>query len=494
MAVIDVSKWYKKNIWRTSNGELIVRPGFRRIYAPPTGCTIVAAFSIRNDFVDEVWHYIVTKHASDGIHVLIVDENFDVFQDFKWATDGEPRCVTSAVVEGAMMITSPDLPSLFGMVGSGLGYAVAVASVSEFTTIAPPVGICTSFCNRVAVAQGRSIFFSDAVSNEIGDIRTFVGFNQNQRPGIVYGLHEGAGGMLVAVTSEGTYGLDADAAAVQIVGSNGTAWRLLSHISVHSYLSSCVHRGRVYALTRDGWAPADTESTDEMFLADPILPRARGPRVFADDFRRCRMFALDEGPAVCSVQLEAIHRSDQSHEVSSWWFDQTDNRGDLRGSLRDHDGTELLAMSAGIYRIMGDFDGLIAIAAAEDASDEVVGTFFSTVDGAANENRLPRKINFAAAVDGAHRILVAVRGSEHSATVDPDPMGLTIGVDNFGDDLFYTSTPIADAEIDFGDIADTPATRDVGIELSAEGCLTRVNLLPDIEQSKSAKTRAQAKG
>jgi len=61
---------------------------------------------------------------------------------------------------------------------------------------------------------------------------------------------------------------------VQIVGSNGTAWRLLSHLGAHSFLSSCVHRGRVYVLTPDGYAPGDTETLEQTALADPTQPRA----------------------------------------------------------------------------------------------------------------------------------------------------------------------------------------------------------------------------
>lgn len=495
MTAIDISAWAKLNMWKQPDGEFCVRPGLRKFYSPPANTTIVAAFSIRNDFADEIWHYITTTHATNGVHLLVLDENFDVFQDFAWASDGSPRVVTWGSVDSGVMLGSPDLPTLYGQIGSSLGFASSVPREGGFPTEIPiPSGIVSSFCNRVTLANARTIYFSDPVGSDGGDIRTFVGFNFNQRPGIVYGLHEGANGMLVAVTSEGVYGLDADASAVDIVGSNGTAWRLLSHLSVHSYLSSCVHRGRVYVLTEHGWSPGDTESISEVFLSDPTMPRARGFHITLPDFRRCRMYASDNGPIVAAPQLQAMHMSDLSHEVTSWWRDQTTTPGDLRGVLRDHDGTNMLAMSDGVYLPDGDFDGAVALSGA-DSNAQPFGTILGTVPGAANENRLPRKVNHAAAVDGTDKIYVAVRGSEHSAAVDADPLGLTVGSSSFGaSGRRYTSTPIADAEIDFGDLVDTAPTRDVGIEFTAQGCLVRVSPVPDVKLSDSAKSRAQAKG
>jgi len=262
---VDASGWASRNLWHTPDGELCVRPGLRKFYTPDTGYDIVGAFSLRNEYVDEVWTYVAVRDTSTLlVSLLILDENFETFQEFRWGTAAVIRCITHAVVEGQLVIACPDLPTLFGMVGSSVGFALSVPSDNTATTaIDVPRGIVTAFCNRFVYADGRSLFFSDPIAADGGDGRTIVGANQNQRPGIIYGLHEGAGGMLVCVTSAGVYGLDADAAAVQIVGSNGTAWRLLSHLGAHSFLSSCVHRGRVYVLTPDGYAPGDTETLEQ---------------------------------------------------------------------------------------------------------------------------------------------------------------------------------------------------------------------------------------
>lgn len=500
--VLDISGWAKRNVWRTATGELCVRPGMRRVYVASddiTATRVVGGFSVRNDFVDEVWTYLAVQDvATRLVTLLVLDEDFVTFQSFVWGTAANVRAVTHAVVEGQMLICSPDLPTLAGMVGTSVDYAVAVASDNPSTTAIPvPRGIVTAFCNRFVIADGRALFFSDPLGSDGGDGRTFVGENQNQRPGIVYGLHEGAGGMLVCVTTAGTYGLDADAAAVQIVGSNGTAWRLLSHTSAQSHASSCVHRGRVYTLTVDGWAPCDVETDEETMLSDPMQPRARGPRIELEDFRTCRMLATDDGPLVASNELGAFARGDLQRGVVSWWtFAHADvtglNPGDIVGVARDHDGSEMLIHASGIYRAVGDVDGPIALADFADAAMPI-GTFAGLFKASAADNMLPRHIDIAAAVDGARTMMAAVRGSEHSATVDTDPMALADARDEWGD-LRFLTVPIANAQIDFGDVSDSAATRDVGIEISAQGGGVRFNPAPVLHLSESAKKRPQAKG
>lgn len=42
MTTIDSSRWTKRNVWRRASGELCVRPGLRRVYAPESGRAIVA--------------------------------------------------------------------------------------------------------------------------------------------------------------------------------------------------------------------------------------------------------------------------------------------------------------------------------------------------------------------------------------------------------------------------------------------------------------------
>ena len=55
----------------------------------------------------------------------------------------------------------------------------------------------------IVIADGASLYISDPVAITGGSPRTFVAQNQNQRPGLIVGVHEGANGQLVVVTSAG---------------------------------------------------------------------------------------------------------------------------------------------------------------------------------------------------------------------------------------------------------------------------------------------------
>ena len=497
MTTIDVSDWKTLNVWRHPDGDACCRPGVRRLreLLADDGLDPVAGFSIKSSYTGTVYHYVVTDEGADGIHLHIYDDDLTEFQDFAWnATSIPVRAVGPCIVQGQMLITSPDLPTLFGMVGSGVIFADAVESDNPSTTAlaSVPRGICVAICNRAIICNDRSVFVSDPIAFDGGDIRTFVGQNVNQRPGPIYGAHEGAGGGLVVVTTEGTFALDADAFAVQVVGMSGTGWRLLSHLGAISYESSCVHRGRVYCLTKDGVSPCDVESNDEWRLSDQTMPRAFGGAISLLDYRRARMLVLEDGPVVVSDEAQAMWRSDLQTGRVSWWRSSYTDLGTMRGVLKPDSGVEWILADGAICSIGGDFDGDDSIESA-DGSEAVTATIHGVIEASASRNMLPRRVLHAAAVTGEnHQISAAVRGSSHGADVPVDPFAIADGTE-WGGGSFLT-IPMVGAQIDFGDIHDTVATRDVGLELSSAGCLGRINTKPEITLSESAKGRPDAKG
>jgi hypothetical protein len=466
---LDARTWHTVNVWRLPSGEPCVRPGLRRLYTPEAGRELVGGFSVHNSYVDEVWHYVfdVADSGSLDLRLRILDGEMETFQVFPIASDMRPRIITHAVVEGQILICSPDFPTIFGLVGSGVRFADAVASTNPATTAIPvPRGICTQWANRVVVALGRSLFISDPVAATGGDVRTFVAQNQNQRPGLIFGLHEGAGGSLVAVTSEGVYALPQDAAAVGIVGSNGTGWSFLSHTPAFSYGSSCAHRGRVFGLTREGFAAIDTETLAERRLSEPMMPRAYGTRISLEDYRTCRMLALEEGPAVVAPAHGAIFRTDLTREVFSWW---TRDDLDALDVLRTLDGSDLLLCADGIYTMAGDFDGGVALA----DSDPVRAVVLGQVPHDPERSWQVRHIEAAVAVGGADSMAgIAVRGVARAGSPEPTTEGFIIGISDWGDDLRPVTTPLQSVRASFG-AADVPRTEDIAIELALEGCGNR---------------------
>ena len=168
---IDLRPFSKRNIWPTASGDLAVRPGLRQILTATallgSARNIVGGFSVPNSYTGEVWHYIFHSSPTGpaDLQLRIVDENGTAWQDFSLSSDIVPRVITHAVVEGEIIIASPDFPTLWGLVGSSVTWATKVASDNPSTTaINVPQGICTAWNNRVVIADGRSLFFSDPVA------------------------------------------------------------------------------------------------------------------------------------------------------------------------------------------------------------------------------------------------------------------------------------------------------------------------------------------
>lgn len=488
---IDARGWWKRNLWRTAAGDLAVRPGLRRIYPPESGRELAGGFSIDNVYTGETWHYVFDVAATGSLDLTlrVLTEDFETWQILNLNVDMVPRAITHGVVEGQILIGSPDMPTLWGLIGGAVRIAESVASDNPATTaIAVPRGIVATFNNRFVIANGPSLFFGDPIAATGGDGRTFVGENQNQRPGTVYGLHEGAGGMLVVVTDRGTYGLPAAAGAVGIVGSNGTDWYLLSHHSAFSFASSCAIRGRVYALSAEGFVPVDQESEQEQRLTDGYQSRAFGPRISLEDYRECRMYGDDDGPVISADIVNAVHMTSLSNETVSWWtsgYDRDDFR--VRGLLHEPGGSTVLLCANGVFRMEGNFDGDIALES--DSEVQPVGVLFGVVPSSPMENKLARCVSVAAEAYGQTH--AAVRGKAVNIAGRVDDEGITIGIDSWGTATKrYTATPFSVITAQFGGIA----TRELGIEVAADRALTRIHPLVDLEVTGSATTRKGYQG
>lgn len=490
MTDIDVSSWASTNVWRHSSGELCVRPGLRRLYTPTQGevgaRALVGGFSVVNGYTPEVWHYVfdVAQSGSLDLKLRVLDWTFQTVQVLSVNADMVPRVITCSIVEGQALICSPDFPTLFFMVGiGGVRTADSVVSTNPSTTAIPvPRGVSTVWCNRVVICDGRSMFVSDPVTATGGDVRTFVAENQNQRPGFVFGVHEGAGDSLVCVTSAGVYALESAAAAVGIVGSNGTAWRLVNHNVATSYASSCAVRGRIYGLTRDGYTLVDTEGAPETFLSEPLMPRALFTRISLEDYRSCRMYPSDEGPMVAAPTVRALHRTDTQRDLRSWWRSSTFTTVTFNvvGTLRDLDGTEMLITSTGVFAMAGDFDGEVALTSEVGA---VTGSLF----GAFSESNVyVTYVDIGAAVGGEDSLLsCAVRGSLKTREMPSDANGFIIDTDTW--DLSIkrlTTTPVKSCRFSFG-AARCAAGDDIGVEIGVQGCLSRISTQMRFEVNKA---------
>lgn len=441
MTLIDVRPWTKRNVWRRPTGDLCARPGLRRL-STLSGRRTVAGHSVANPWTFEVWHYVADVDA-DGrdLTVRIYDEDFVEWQAFKTGVDGIPRGFSVAVVDQEVLVCSPDMPTLYGLVGSGLILATKVDSDNPNTTALPiPRGVAATICNRAVIADGSTLYISDPTAITGGTVRTFVGQNVNARPGVVFGVHEGAGGALVAVTSAGVYVLDSAAFAVGIVGSNGADWRLANHHQTYSYDSSCAVRGRIYALTQRGYALVDVENDEEMLLDDPLMPRRYGPRVTSNDWRTARLYSGDDGPIVADGKL--LNVANLVDGLKSWWDSTVDEGFTVRGVLRDQDGGMLLLSEDGVYQIGGNYDGIFTTGS---AGTETRAVLAGPVPSPPQINQTLRSASWRVGIGGDGEVTFAVRGQQVvSGTPPADSRGVVVEVNSWGDaDIVYQPTPLS---------------------------------------------------
>jgi hypothetical protein len=503
MTTFDVTGWAKRNVWTTGDGSLCVRPGFRRIATPTAGRRWVGGFSVQNPWTLEVWHYIAdVSTAGYDLIVRVFDDDFVEWQALKTGVDVVPRGFSFGVVEGEIMIGSPDMPTLWGFVGGPLTIATKVASDNPGTTaIDVPRGIVCSVLNRIVIADGASLYISDPVAITGGSPRTFVAQNQNQRPGTIFGLHEGAGGNLVVVTSAGVYSLDPSAFAVQIVGSNGTDWRLVNRTEAYSYDSSANVRGRIYALTKRGFILADVEGGDEVRLDEPAVPLYGVVRIASPDWRGERMYAGEDGPIVAysgavysdSENGPALH---MSGEVSSWWTAGVDSTLIiLRGVLRDLDGDPMMLSEDGAFIIGGNADGLAPL---PGATAQPRAFIFSRLPADPDDNPNIRRIVWAATYLGSQEVGAQVRGEPQIAqttgtttgTVPADTRCILIGTTAWGaSGVWYQCAPLGTVRFD-GDYSSPDET----VALSAYGGGERIGERVAIETSMSAPKRTPTRG
>lgn len=506
MSVVDLAKWAKTNIWRLPSGEMCVRPGLRQIAAVATVSglsdrALCGGFTIPNAKTGETWHYCLTVDVSGGVsrptdlRLHIVDEDFAIFQTFAFGISVRPRGFSYARVFDEILMGSPDTPTLWGMHGNAVRYAVKEDSDSASTAIDIPRGIWTSWNNRAVTCLNDVMSVSDPTSVGGGTIRSFIGENQNQRPGAIFGIHEGARGMLIACTSAGVYGLDSAASATGQVGSNGSPWRFLSDLAIFSYDSSCVVDGRVFVLTKDGYALADVENGDAEALTEPYQPRAYGKRISLADFRAASLLAGEHGPICVVSDQNAAHFSDLESGLTSWWTSAL-TTFQVEAVLHDVDGTDLLMLPSGIYRVEGDFDG--DTTTLTSSATQPTGMLFGQIPGAPSQNRLVRHVSIASDVGAGGSLHAAVRGKAQPSTSGTagvsDPDGIVIGTDSWGTtSKRYTTSRLASVEVDFGE-ADCAAGDDVGVEVGSDVCLSRILPVVEVDPSDSAAGRPGKKG
>lgn len=483
--VIDARTLAKRNIATNSAAQTAVRPGLRRLKTA-SSLTYEGGFSVNDAQTGALYHYLVTATTSApySLTVIILDEHLTQLDSTTIEANAQPRVVSHGRILSHIVMGGPDLPTQWCLVGNGVRVAEK-ADHETLSTIEMPQGLFASWMNRIVQADGSTLRFSVPVAITGGSPRTFLGANQVGMRGGIFGLHTGAGGMLVICTDVGVYGLDPSAAAVAIVNSSSADIRLLSHHRTTTFQSTCEVNGRVYGLTKNGFRLIDVESAPEIDLDDPLITRAFEKRISLGDYREARMFPGEGGPIIGADSIPALWVTEEQGGISSWWTAASDVSMKLRGVLRDVDGTDLLVMTDGIYVADGNFDGTQALTSG--FATQPTGFFHGEVPTGPHENETVKHV-YVSAADGDAK--AALRGDSQTSTSYRDSIyGAVEGSSSWGGSWRYVTTPTVAHRLDF-DVN----SNDLAVEAGVTGCGNRIQPVVTLEMARTGKNRPQDRG
>jgi len=464
-----------RNIWPLASGEVAVRPGLRKVFTPSGGNVVVGGFSIENPLTLDVWHYIAqrTTTTGDTVKIYVYDEEFTELIVYDTGADAWPRVITHGVTNNEVFIASPDFPTVWGLVGSGLVRATKIESDSGQSVINVPRGVCAAWASRAVIAEGNAVYFSDPVVVQGGSPRTFIGANQWPFEATIYDLHVSDSGRLVVCTSKGVWALDAEASTAGQVPA--PAWYQLSDYKAIDHGCTAMVHGRLFGLTRKGYRLIDGSGSEEIPIDDPHVPLSVWPRIAIGDYRQERMFASEDGPVVCAQGAAAFHRTDLSSGTQAWWtMTHSGEDAQVQGWLRDRYGEEYVLTKTGAYFIGGNFDGDETMA---ENAEAVTGGFFGEVP-------MPPEASFTftrlvVGADTASFLYGSIRGSQVkeqaessislSSNADDERLGHVIGTDTWDDaNVLWSEQPLRSVDFDLA-----VSTDDVTIEMAADRPLSR---------------------
>lgn len=365
---VDIRGWSSRNMWLDHRGDLTARPGLKRVFTVDSGRDIVAAFSVFNYHTDESWHYIVdcdrqvssTTNQVDT-RIKVYDEDWVQIQELVLYADRVPRDVTHALIgeRGFLVISSPDFATVRGLVGGGIRVAEKVTG-SFLTPIEVPRGLCTKWANRVVVAEDNLVYISDPVAATGGDPMTFVASNVIDRMGKIIGLHATADDLLVAVTTTGVWGFPGEALESADVADSGARWMHIQDYEGTTYRSSCMCRGKLYLLTKDGFRMGLTRDVGQetAINMDHGVSQDDEP-VISSDWRSADIFGGDDGPIITERGLAHWCMTDVDRGFKSWWKQASgfSEIGRVAGMCRRPNGEMILVLERGAYVITGNYDG-----------------------------------------------------------------------------------------------------------------------------------------
>ena len=290
--MINLKTFDLRDVWTLQSGEMAVRPGLRELFSTTTDNVFpLECFSVKNVFSDGIRHYVLADNETQGyISLIVYDEEFVIQDELKLLDSGTyVSRMDYALVNGEMIISGPELPTIWGYNGSGITLAVKQPSINPgLTEIDIPNGLCTDWAGRSVIAKGEALFVSDPLAP-----RTYTADGIIPMPGHIYGLHTTEAGALVVVTTNGTYGLNPDAAAQGQGIVN--VMQQLSDYSADDYNQTTTDGNAVWGLTRRGVLPVNASGAKELALSDGVQDRVWSEMIDYPDYRSGCIYSTSHG-------------------------------------------------------------------------------------------------------------------------------------------------------------------------------------------------------
>jgi hypothetical protein len=507
---VNTSNFDLRNMVINNVGELSVRPADNvagvmvnpDVSVPGNAAALLSfeverSLSVKSQFTDDIFVYTVGANSGPGgvrqdgnLYLQVLDETLRYGNRKQVLNLGRYRPVrtmTSATVNGQVIISGPDIPTLWGYSGSGLTFARKQDSINvTVETLSVPNGICVSWAGRCVIAKGEALFVSDPLAPRTytaGGIVTLAGF--------IYGLHVGVNGDLVAVTSNGVYSLSSQAAAQgqSIIGSI----QKLSSYRASDYNCSVLTPNGLFGLSERGIKRIDVEGGSEISLSDGSYVRSLTEMINFPDYRVAEIFETSSGACVSIGDIDddgdddftgGLCMIDFKDGTKSWWT--ISRRSVLKSIIKSREGDDVFIMvgvggsapftARSYYSLVNRFSKYDN----EGSSTTIEGFASGIIPTSLETTPVVRQV-YLSSNNGGLKASCAVRGQKfrrngtlQESTVQAN--GVVVGVDSWAtamtDARRYKTSELVRSRFDFH-----LKTNDISLEVGAQGGASRVRIL-----------------
>lgn len=404
--------------------------------------------------------HVITDYASAGdadVRIRLLDQDLNTIQAYKPECSAIPSVVTHASLSGQILISSPEFPPVWCIIGAGLTKALKKDSANPaFTAIDPPPGICAPWAGRIVLAEDDALRYSDP-----GEPRTYAALNYDF--GIwssrIYGISASSQGALCVGTRDGIFVAPDDAATNPLVAA---PWTRVSDTGVMSYDSMAYAMGKVFALTRRGIRQV-FPAGPEYGVNDSYTDRYLLKRADHEDYRDGRLYGGEDGVYLSIGDMVYVLDLSDESPFGSWWSAPNESSFRLRGIMNEDSGADMLVTEDAVMRVYGNFDGDEALS---EGGSTVHGGYSGTIKSTPRESLKMVETHWGSDTGGYMRVVST--GTNKASLIDQ--VSPVIGADSWSSTDPVRNAPLQ-SKVQKWDVA---RTDEIHLELSVENPGSRV--------------------